>query len=63
MGSLGSVVQISAVLAVQLAVVVYIVRCAPSADRVMNILIFCQFSLEATGTATLLLYNSVGYFQ
>ena len=53
-GTWMAVAQMSCVLAVQLSIVCYIVRYMPSADRVMNILIFTQFSLEATGTAMLI---------
>lgn len=46
--------QLSAVFGVQLAVVLYVTLCSPSADRVMNLLIITQFSMEATGTAAFL---------
>ena len=40
----------SCVLGVQACVVLYTLYYGPSADRVINILIFTQFGLEAIGT-------------
>lgn len=53
-GSDADVAHVIAILCVQGAVVFYVVLFRPSADRVMNLLIMSQFSLEATGTALLL---------
>ena len=53
--SAAAIRQMSCVLGVQACVVLYALYYGPSADRVINILIFTQFSLEAIGTPPALL--------
>lgn len=53
-GSAGATGTIIAVLCVQVAMVFYVVAYRPSADRVINILVFSQFFLEGAGSAIFL---------
>ena len=56
-GSKAAIAQMGAVLAVQILVVVYASLVKPSADRIMNLLIMTQFSLEAVGTSMLMAWT------
>ena len=59
-GTTAAHLVLCAVLFVQLAVVFYVCRWWPSADRVMNVLVGTQFALEAASTL-LMLNSSLGY--
>ena len=56
-GSTGALIQMSAVLAVQIFVVAYVALYKPSADRIMTLLVGTQFALEAGQTGLLLASN------
>ena len=56
-GTMGSLVQVSAVLFVQATHAAWIFYMKPSVDRIMNTLVGTQFLLEACQTALLLLVN------
>ena len=49
---------IIAVGSIQFVIALYVFMYSPSADRVMNLLIFSQFSLEAVGTSVSLIQQT-----
>jgi len=57
-GSNGASAQLFAIVAVQISVAIYVFCAKPSADRLMNLLVGTQFSLEACSTAFVLVAAS-----